>query len=166
MPEWSEVLVILLVAMVVFGPHRLPAMARKAGKMVAEFRVAARELREGIEKELAVEEMREAAQEVVATTKEAKMELRTSLADSEKALRSTPPLASPTDTKAGAERSSRTDSPKDKDEDPPPEEAGQPDNTQPVTAASGETAVVSPEGSPDRSPPNLPADDSQPDQQS
>ncbi len=106
MPEWNEILVILVVAMVVFGPHRLPEMARRAGKMMAEFRVAARELREGIEKELAVEEMRQVAQDVVTPTKEAASELRKSLSDSEKALgASTPtPLARPTDTQPGTER--------------------------------------------------------------
>ena len=106
MPEWNEILVILVVAMVVFGPHRLPEMARRAGKMMAEFRVAARELREGIKKELAVEEMRQVAQDVVTPTKEAASELRKSLSDSEKALgASTPtPLARPTDTQPGTER--------------------------------------------------------------
>ena len=104
MPEWNEIIVILLVAMVVFGPHRLPEMARKAGKMMAEFRVAARELREGIEKELAVEEMKQVAQDVVTPTKEASSELRKSLADSEKALRTPTPLARPTDTRPGTER--------------------------------------------------------------
>ncbi|MXX00278.1 MAG: twin-arginine translocase subunit TatB [Acidimicrobiia bacterium] len=104
MPEWNEILVILVVAMVVFGPHRLPEMARKAGKMMAEFRVAARELREGIEKELAVEEMRQVAQDVVAPTKEAASELQKSLSDSEKALKTSTPLARPTDTRPGAER--------------------------------------------------------------
>ena len=105
MPEWNEILVILVVAMVVFGPHRLPEMARKAGKMMAEFRVAAKELREGIEKELAVEEMRQVAQDVVTPTKEAASELQKSLADSEKALKTSTPLARPTDTRPGTERS-------------------------------------------------------------
>lgn len=104
MPEWNEILVILVVAMVIFGPHRLPEMARKAGRMMAEFRVAARELREGIEKELAVEEMKEVAQDVMTPTKEAASEFRKSLSDSEKALRSPSPLARPTDTKPGTER--------------------------------------------------------------
>ncbi len=95
---------ILVVAMVVFGPHRLPEMARKAGKMMAEFRTAARELREGIEKELALEEMKKAAQDVITPTKEAAQELRKSLAESDRALRSPPPLAHPTDTTPGTER--------------------------------------------------------------
>lgn len=143
MPEWSEILVILLVAMVVFGPHRLPAMARKAGKMMAEFRVAARELREGIEKELAVEEMRDAAKDVLATTAEATEDLRESLSESERNLGSPPPLARPTDTKPGAERSDREG----------------PDN--PV--GPGETGDGSTTASPDGQPPNVISEDSQPD---
>ena len=128
MPEWNEILVILVVAMVVFGPHRLPEMARRAGKMMAEFRVAARELREGIEKELAVEEMRQVAQDVVTPTKEAASELRKSLADSEKALGASTPLARPTDTQPGTERAEEqaaTDGqgPEDNTEPEEPEES-------------------------------------------
>lgn len=111
MPEWSEILVILVVATVVFGPHRLPAMARKAGKMMAEFRAAARELREGIERELAVDEMREVAKDVMATTKEAGQQARESLTESDKALRAPPPLASPGDTAPGTERQNRAPEP-------------------------------------------------------
>ena len=134
MPEWNEILVILVVAMVVFGPHRLPEMARKAGKMMAEFRVAARELREGIEKELAVEEMRQVAQDVVTPTKEAASELQKSLADSEKALKKTStPLARPTDTQPGVERAEEQEGTDDQGAEPaggavePEESAGDPD---------------------------------------
>lgn len=115
MPEWSELIVIMLVAMVVFGPHRLPAMARKAGRMMAEFRVAARELREGIEKELAVEDMREAAKDVLDSTRDASRDLRQSLSESERSLKSTPPLAKPTDTQPGTERSALPAAPDDPD---------------------------------------------------
>ena len=143
MPEWNEILVILLVAMVVFGPHRLPEMARKAGKMMAEFRVAARELREGIEKELAVEEMRQVAQDVVAPTKEAASELQKSLADSEKALKTSPPLARPTDTRAGTERAEEQAATDDQDPEAadvteePEDSTGDPDTrTDPEPSAS------------------------------
>ena len=117
MPEWNEILVILVVAMVVFGPHRLPEMARKAGKMMAEFRVAARELREGIEKELAVEEMRQVAQDVVTPTREAASELQKSLAESEKALKPSAQLARPTDTRPGAERAEEQETADDQGSD-------------------------------------------------
>ncbi len=133
MPEWSEILVILVVAMVVFGPHRLPAMARRAGRMMAEFRTAARELREGIEKELAVEELREVAKDVRSTTKEAGQQARKSLAESDKALRTPPPLARPHDTTPGAERESQAAVPSVPDLDLDSEETPSP----PTASESG-----------------------------
>ena len=161
MPEWSELLIIMVVAMVVFGPHRLPTMARKAGRMMAEFRVAARELREGIEKELAVEEMREAAKEVLDSTKGASQDLRQSLSESEKALRVNPPLARPTDTGPGTERSGAEDSPDGPEASPGEDEepAGGPASPPPPRGADGESTPTPGEESPaDRSAPASPAD--------
>lgn len=50
--QGSEIFVILLVALVVLGPERLPEIARKLGGYTAELRKAARELRAGLESEL------------------------------------------------------------------------------------------------------------------
>ena len=50
--QGSEIFVILLVALIVLGPERLPALARKLGGYTAELRKAARELRAGLESEL------------------------------------------------------------------------------------------------------------------
>lgn len=50
--QGSEIFVILLVALVVLGPERLPVVARKLGGYTAELRKAARELRAGLETEL------------------------------------------------------------------------------------------------------------------
>lgn len=47
----AEVLTIAIVALIVFGPSRLPEMTRKAGKVIREIRDTAQELREGIERE-------------------------------------------------------------------------------------------------------------------
>jgi Tat protein translocase TatB subunit len=41
----SELLVILIVALIVFGPTRLPELARSLGKAMAEFRRASTDLR-------------------------------------------------------------------------------------------------------------------------
>ena len=59
-----EILTIAVIALVVFGPHRLPEIARTMGKYVRELREAVRDLREGIEKEVAplrepIKELRE-----------------------------------------------------------------------------------------------------------
>jgi Tat protein translocase TatB subunit len=48
----SELIVILLVALIVFGPKRLPEMARKLSSIVREIQGAAGELQRGLEKEV------------------------------------------------------------------------------------------------------------------
>ena len=70
----GELIVILLVALVVFGPQRLPDLARRAGQWSRELRNAARELRAGLEAE--VKEVKEAVEEVRQPLREAKAELR------------------------------------------------------------------------------------------
>lgn len=47
----AEIFTIAIVALIVFGPSRLPEMTRKAGKVIREIRDTAQELREGIERE-------------------------------------------------------------------------------------------------------------------
>ncbi|MDH3189756.1 MAG: twin-arginine translocase TatA/TatE family subunit [Acidimicrobiia bacterium] len=51
--QGGEVLIILLVALVVLGPTRLPELARKAGRYTSELRKAAREISAGLEAEVA-----------------------------------------------------------------------------------------------------------------
>lgn len=48
----GEILVILIVALIVFGPRRLPEMGRSIGKSMREFRQAAADLRAEIESDL------------------------------------------------------------------------------------------------------------------
>lgn len=48
----SEFLLITLVILVVFGPRRLPALARKLGRILRDLRGYASELRAGIEAEI------------------------------------------------------------------------------------------------------------------
>lgn len=43
-----ELILILVVALLVFGPHRLPELARSLGRGLAEFRRASTDLREQI----------------------------------------------------------------------------------------------------------------------
>jgi Sec-independent protein translocase protein TatA len=52
MLQGGEVIIILIVALIVLGPTRLPEMARKAGEYATELRKAAREGREGLESEV------------------------------------------------------------------------------------------------------------------
>lgn len=48
----AEILTIAVVALVVFGPKRLPEISRKAGKVLRELKNAAEDLRRGIESEV------------------------------------------------------------------------------------------------------------------
>lgn len=50
--QGSEVIIILLLALVVLGPKRLPELAQKLGKWTAELRATAREVRQGLEAEV------------------------------------------------------------------------------------------------------------------
>ena len=47
-----ELLTIALIALIVFGPHRLPDLARKAGEYIREIRRAASELTAGLDQEV------------------------------------------------------------------------------------------------------------------
>jgi sec-independent protein translocase protein TatB len=52
MLQGGEILIILLLALVVLGPRRLPELARKLGEWTAELRSTARDLRRGLEAEV------------------------------------------------------------------------------------------------------------------
>ena len=49
----GEVFTIALLALIVFGPHRLPDMARRIGGYVRELRAAAADIRQGLDREVA-----------------------------------------------------------------------------------------------------------------
>jgi Tat protein translocase TatB subunit len=52
MLQGGEIIIILLLALVVLGPRRLPELARKLGEWTAELRSTARDLRRGLEAEV------------------------------------------------------------------------------------------------------------------
>jgi Tat protein translocase TatB subunit len=52
----SELLLVGLVALILLGPRKLPEMARKAGKMMAEFRGTANEFKETWQREVNFED--------------------------------------------------------------------------------------------------------------
>jgi Tat protein translocase TatB subunit len=59
-----EMLVLLVIGLLVFGPRRLPEIGRTLGKAMVEFRRAAMELRSSIEKEINLEELKDASRAV------------------------------------------------------------------------------------------------------
>ncbi len=73
MIQGQEIIIILLVALVVLGPQRLPEIARKIGEWTVELRKAAREIRQGLEAE--VKEVREIEKEIITPIREAKKTL-------------------------------------------------------------------------------------------
>jgi len=46
---FQEMLIILVVVLIFFGPKRLPDLAKSLGKGIAEFKKASEEVRKGIE---------------------------------------------------------------------------------------------------------------------
>lgn len=53
-----ELLVILVIALLVFGPKKLPEFGRTIGKGLAEFRRASNDLKRSLDDEIAAEETR------------------------------------------------------------------------------------------------------------
>ncbi len=74
MLQGGEIIIILLLALIVLGPNRLPDIARKLGSWTAELRKAAREISRGLEKEVA--EIKQPLDELKAPVKEISKELR------------------------------------------------------------------------------------------
>ncbi|CBE68157.1 MAG: twin-arginine translocase TatA/TatE family subunit [Candidatus Methylomirabilis oxygeniifera] len=52
----QELIVIFVIALLVFGPKKLPQLARSLGRGVAEFKRASEELKEGLSAELSTED--------------------------------------------------------------------------------------------------------------
>ncbi|PYT08281.1 MAG: twin-arginine translocase subunit TatB [Acidobacteria bacterium] len=65
-----EIFLILVLALIVLGPRRLPELGRALGRAVAEFRRATAEFREGVERELDLDPMRQAGREIVRARRE------------------------------------------------------------------------------------------------
>ncbi len=57
----QELIVIFIIALLVFGPRKLPELGRSLGRGLAEFRRASEELKEGLAVELSAEEEKAAA---------------------------------------------------------------------------------------------------------
>ena len=53
-----EMLIILIIALIIFGPRKLPELGRSLGKSLAEFKKASNELKSTLEEEIRLEETR------------------------------------------------------------------------------------------------------------
>jgi len=56
-----EMIIIMVIALIIFGPRKLPELGRSLGRSLAEFKRASNELRHTLEEEVRVEEQREQA---------------------------------------------------------------------------------------------------------
>jgi TatA/E family protein of Tat protein translocase len=58
---FPELMIILVVALIVFGPRKLPELGRSLGKSLQEFKRASNELKNTLDEEISLEERRSAA---------------------------------------------------------------------------------------------------------
>ncbi|MDH3261125.1 MAG: Sec-independent protein translocase protein TatB [Acidimicrobiia bacterium] len=72
--SFTELITILLIALVVFGPQRLPELARKAGTWAREIRKTAAEFRRGLDQE--VSDLKKPFEEVKADLDKAREDLK------------------------------------------------------------------------------------------
>jgi sec-independent protein translocase protein TatA len=56
-----ELIIIFVIALIIFGPRKLPELGRSLGRSLSEFKRASNELRSTLEEEIRIEEQREAA---------------------------------------------------------------------------------------------------------
>ncbi len=66
MPSFQDSALLILLALVLFGPKKLPELARQLGKLMAEFRRASNEFRMQMEEELRVSDQEEQRKKIAA----------------------------------------------------------------------------------------------------
>ena len=55
-----ELIIILTIALIIFGPRKLPELGRSLGRSLGEFKRASNELRNTLDEEIRIEEQRSA----------------------------------------------------------------------------------------------------------
>ena len=66
MPGFQDTAVIVLLALILFGPKRLPVLARQLGKLMGDFRKASNEFRTQMEEELRISEQADRQKQIAA----------------------------------------------------------------------------------------------------
>ncbi len=61
-----ELVIILVIALIVFGPRKLPELGRSLGKSIGEFRKASNDLKHTLDEEIRMEEQKEQRSKVEA----------------------------------------------------------------------------------------------------
>jgi len=63
----QELIIIFVIALIVFGPRKLPQLGKSLGRSIAEFKRASNELKSTLEQEIRVEETRKEIMEPIET---------------------------------------------------------------------------------------------------
>lgn len=74
MPSFADSVVIFVIALILFGPKKLPQLARQLGKLMGEFRRASNDFRMQMEEELRLTEQEEAQKKVEAISASTQVE--------------------------------------------------------------------------------------------
>src|SRR3954471_14945964 len=59
-----ELIIIFVIALIIFGPRKLPELGRSLGKSLAEFKRASNELKSTLEEEIRIEEQQQRTEPV------------------------------------------------------------------------------------------------------
>jgi TatA/E family protein of Tat protein translocase len=78
---FPELLVIMTIALLIFGPRKLPEIGRSIGKAMREFRRTSDEIREKIEDEIQAEEFKDIKEGIETDIKDIKEDVKTDAAD-------------------------------------------------------------------------------------
>jgi sec-independent protein translocase protein TatA len=61
----QEIIVIFIIALIIFGPRKLPELGKSLGKSLAEFKRASNELKQTWEEEVRLDKEKEAMSEIL-----------------------------------------------------------------------------------------------------
>jgi TatA/E family protein of Tat protein translocase len=88
-----EMIIILVIALIIFGPRKLPELGKSLGRSLNEFKKASNELRNTLEEEIKVEEKKEQRAKMEAEQRSAEMAATTPVpgSDADLAAHSTSP---------------------------------------------------------------------------